>query len=317
MLQSKAKDRKKGVGISRRQALKGSAAVLSAGLPLASRSRGPTAVSSVTQTPRNIRISLAAYSMRDELIAGEIDLFDFIDWCGEMDLSGVELTSYYFKEGFDRSYLHQLRLRAFHQGISISGTAVGNNLCLPPGSERNQEINHVKRWIDHAAELFAPHIRIFAGEVPPGVAKETAIIWVADSVKEVLEHAVHRGIVLGLENHGGITARATDHLAICRAVGDHPWFGVNLDTGNFRTNPYGELALVAPYAVNVQFKVEVYQPDDSKVPIDFERVRKLFLAAGYKGWIALEYESDGDPRVDIPEYVKKLQYLFRSPRRKE
>lgn len=311
MLQSKTEHRDRNVGISRRQALKaGAAAVLSAGLPIASHGRARAAAASVVPTPRNIRISLAAYSMRDALIAGEIDLFDFIDWCGEMDLSGVELTSYYFKEGFDRSYLQQLRLRAFQQGISVSGTAIGNNFCFPPGAERNQQINDVKGWIDHAAELFAPHVRIFAGNVPSGVVKETAITWVADSVKEVLEHAAHRGIVLGLENHGGITARAADHLAICQAVGEHPWFGVNLDTGNFRTNPYHELVLAAPRAVNVQFKVEVYQPDGNKVPIDFERVRRLLLSAGYKGWIALEYESDGDPRVDIPKYVKKLQHLF-------
>ena len=132
----------------------------------------------------------------------------------------------------------------------------------------------------------------------------------ADGIKEALDYAAERGIFLGLENHGGITARAADHLAICDAVGDHPWFGINLDTGNYRTNAYEELAMAAPRAVNVQVKVEVFTNDGEKVLTDLESVRDILVKTGYKGWIALEYEAKGDPLVEIPMYVKKLKDLF-------
>ncbi|GAI56447.1 unnamed protein product, partial [marine sediment metagenome] len=211
--------------------------------------------------PKNMHISLAAYSMRQALSDGSMDLFGFIDWCAEMNLAGTELTSYYFKEGFDKSYLHELKRRALGNGVTVSGTAVANNFCLPPGPEKKKEIDHVRRWIDYSVEFFAPHIRIFAGSLSDGVDKKTGFGWVADGIREVLDHAAERGIILGLENHGGITARAADHLAICDAVGEHPWFGINLDTGNYRTNPYEELAMSAPRAVNVQLKVEVFQED--------------------------------------------------------
>ena len=256
-----------------------------------------------------MRVSLAAYSVRDALNSGQIDLFNLIDWCGSMDLSGVELTSYYFKKNFDRGYLKQLRRRAFRQGITVSGTAVGNNFCLPPGEERAKEIAQVEQWIDHASDLFAPHIRIFAGSLPEGVEKKTGIQWVADSIKRVLEKAAEKGVMLGLENHGGVTARAADHLAICAAVGQHPWFGVNLDTGNYRTDPYQELALTAPRAVNVQLKVEVSKQEE-KVPTDLERVRDILVKANYKGWVALEYEAAEDPKVAIPRHLARLKDLF-------
>jgi len=260
--------------------------------------------------PKNMHISLAAYSMREAMQDGSMDLFSFIDWCAEMNLAGTELTSYYFKEGFDKSYLHDLKLRAFKKGVIVSGTAVRNNFCLPPGAEKQKEIDHVKKWIDHSVEFFAPHIRIFAGTLPDGMDKKKGIGLVADGIKKCLDYAADRGIILGLENHGGITARAADHLAICDAVGDHPWFGINLDTGNYRTNAYEELAMSAPRAVNVQFKVEVFENDGTKVLADLERIKDILVKARYKGWIALEYEAKGNPRIEIPQYVKKLKKLF-------
>lgn len=261
--------------------------------------------------PRNMRVSLAAYSMREALNGGKMDLFGFIDWCAEMNLSGVELTAYYFRKDFTAAYLHDLRRRAFNRGVTVSGTAISNNFCLPPGPERQKEIDRVRTWIDTAAELFAPHIRIFAGDVPEGADKRTAIGYAADCIRAVLPHAAERGIVLGLENHHGVTARAADHLAICNMVGEHPWFGVNLDTGNYYTNPYEEMALTASRAVNVQVKVEVMRDENSaKEPADFEKIRDILLDAKYRGWVALEYESVEDPYLAIPRYVRELKRLF-------
>ena len=301
--------------ISRRRALASAVGLGAVALPLPALGGQDEKTTKSSAAPklqaRNMRVSLAAYSARDALNSGQIDLFDLIDWCGSMNLSGIELTSYYFKKGFDRKYLLQLRQRAFRQGLTVSGTAVGNNFCLPPGKERAKEVAQVEQWIDHATDLFAPHIRIFAGSLPEGVEKKTGIQWVADSIKEVLEKASNRGVVLGLENHGGITARAADHLAICDAVGEHPWFGVNLDTGNYRTNPYKELALAAPRAVNVQLKVEVYKGEE-KVPTDLERLKDILIEANYKGWIALEYEAAEDPKVAIPRYLGQMKALFES-----
>jgi sugar phosphate isomerase/epimerase len=239
-----------------------------------------------------------------------MDLFGFIDWCSEMNLAGAELTSYYFEKDFDAAYLRRLRNRAFHQGVTVSGTAIRNDFCQPPGAKKDREIAQVKKWIDHAAELFAPHVRIFAGDIPEGADKATAIQWTADGVKRILGHAEKRGVMIGLENHGGITARAADLVAICEAVGDHPWFGINLDTGNYHSgDPYQELALSAGKAVNVQVKAHMSGPDRSRVPADLGRIRDIIVDAGYKGWVVLEYEAR-EPAKEIPKYVARLKELF-------
>lgn len=298
--------KRNGNGNSRRNALK---SLLAA--PAIALVPGANALAAPSAKPKNMHVSLAAYSMRDELTKGKLDLFGFIDWCAELGLAGTELTSYYFKEGFDNRYLRELRHRAFDNGVTVSGTAIRNNFCRPDSPEKQKDIDSVKRWIDCAAELFAPHIRIFAGTLAEGTDMKTGIQWVADGIRACLDHAAERGIYLGLENHGGITARVADHLAICDAVGEHQWFGINLDTGNYRTNAYEELALAAPRAVNVQIKVEIFEYDGGpKILADIPRERDIIVKAGYKGWVALEYEAAGDPRTEIPMYLAQMKELF-------
>lgn len=269
----------------------------------------PSALNAAGTAAKNIRLSLAAYSVRQALTQGDYDLFKFLDWCAELDLDGAELTSYYFEEGFDSAYLRRLRNHAFHNGVSISGTAIRNDFCKPAGPEKDREIEAVRKWIDYAADLWAPHVRIFAGNAPDDAKKEDAIRWTAEGIKAVLDHAEKRGVVLGLENHGGITALPEDHMAICEQVGRHPYFGANLDTGNYRRHPYEDLKITAPWAVNVQVKIEVFE-NGRKVLADLSKFRDIILESGYKGWVALEYEGSGDPFQECPIYLEKLKDLF-------
>jgi len=256
----------------------------------------------------HFKISCAAYSYRKYLTNGEMDLDDFIDKCAEMEIDAVELTSYYFPEKITIEYLNHLKRKAFLNGLDISGTAIRNNFCVPPGGERECDIAHVKKWIDYAAAFSAPCIRIFAGKVPEGTSEEQAIEWCADCIKICLEYAKKRGIFLALENHGGITARAATLNKICDKVGDHPWFGVNLDTGNFRTDPYGDMARVARRAINVQVKDYVIAADgNTRIEPDFKRILSILREAHYRGYLALEYEGEEDPLTGVPKWMGRLK----------
>lgn len=269
-----------------------------------------------------LRLSCAAYSFRDffapkkPLLEGEraIDLLQFIDYCAEHGCEGTELTSYYFPKDVGADYLRQLRRHAFLRGISVSGTAVGNNFTLPKGEARDREIASVKHWVDNAVILGAPHIRVFAGAAGKGQAVEEARRFCIEALEECADYAGARGIFLGLENHGGIVAEPEGVLAIVHAV-KSPWVGVNLDTGNFRTaDPYASIAECAPYAVNVQIKGEVH-PAGAKeeVPADLARLANILRDATYQGWAALEYESKESPWKGVPPLLAKLHELFHAP----
>ena len=152
-------------------------------------------------------------------------------------------------------------------------------------------------------------IRIFSGS-PKGTSPEEAHRLAVEGIEECCQYAGQHGIYLALENHGGLTARAEDMLRIVRDV-KSPWFGVNLDSGNFHSaDLYGEIAQLAPYAVNVQVKVSVSGPDGKRVPSDFGRLAKILSAADYRGYIVLELEEPGDPRTLCPALVDQLRQAF-------
>jgi len=271
------------------------------------------ALEPITREPgHEFKFSLAAYSYRD-LLSGnpsQLSLSDFIADCARFELEGTELTSYYFPEPLEASYLRRLKGECFRQGLDISGTAVRNDFCLPAGEKRDAQIAHVKRWIEYADMLDAPVIRIFAGNVQSGQSLSDAQRLVIEGIEECCQHAAEHGVYLALENHGGITEKVEDMLTIVRDV-ESPFFGVNLDTGNFRTaDPYGDLAKLAPYAINVQVKVVVHAEGKSAEPTDYARLATMLKSAGYRGYVVLEYEEAGNPRVECPKALAQLREAF-------
>ena len=174
-----------------------------------------------------LRLSCAAYSFRDDFSAPKgsapgtkprIDMFQFIDFCAEHGCEGAELTSYYFPKGFTGDQFAQVRRHAHLRGVTVSGTAVGNNFTLPPGRDRDDDIAGVKRWVDHAVLLGAPHIRVFAGDGRKAGSRPAAVKQCIEALEECADYAGKRGIVLGIENHGGIVATADELLEIVHAV---------------------------------------------------------------------------------------------------
>ena len=95
---------------------------------------------------------------------------------------------------------------------------------------------------------------------------------VVGAVKASLRRAAERGVILAPENHGGgVTTSADELLRIVRKI-DSPYFGVNLDTGNFHTkDPYDDLARVAPYAVIVQVKPGIRRERETTEPADLSQ----------------------------------------------
>lgn len=304
--------------LSRRTFLRSTlaAAPLACGLaPAAARAAQPP-----TRTGKPyMKLSLAAYSFRQYLTQswpkprgkeGSLTLDDFIRFCADMNLDGTELTSYYFPAELTSDYLMHIKELTFRLGLDISGTAIGNNFCVPDGPDREFELQMARQWIDYSAAIGAPVIRIFAGSIPKGDTEEAALDRCVAGINESLQYAAEKGVVLALENHGGITSTSDQLLAIVERVDDSPWFGVNFDSGNFHTeDPYADLARIAPYAVNGQIKVSIH-PGGGRERADFARIIGILQDAGYRGYLALEYEEDEDPRENIPGVVEELRGLI-------
>ena len=68
-----------------------------------------------------MKIGCCAYSYRQYLLSGKMNLKEFIDTAVEIEVDGVELTSYYFPST-KLNYLNEIKQYCFKKGIDISGS---------------------------------------------------------------------------------------------------------------------------------------------------------------------------------------------------
>jgi sugar phosphate isomerase/epimerase len=298
------------VPADRRQFLR-SALVAGAGAALAA-TQAP-AIEPIKRTGKShLRLSIAGYSYRKylDLKKKEMTYFDFIDAAADMDTDAVELTQYYFAETTP-AYLAALKGRATRLGLDVSGTAVGNTFTHTDPAKLKAEIDLVKSWVEHTSRLGGKTIRIFAGNLQKGDTEEKARGRCAEAIQDCCDHAGKYGIYLALENHGGIVATIDQMLALVKAV-KHDWFGVNFDTGNFHSaDPYADLTRLAPYAVVCQIKTEIQRAGTKqKEPADLKRLTDILREANFRGYVALEYEAEEEPKIGVPKAVEALKKLM-------
>jgi len=234
----------------------------------------------------DVKIALNAYSFTKPLLnysknrSGEkMSLFELIDWCVVQGFDGVDLTGYYFpnypKLPSDE-FIYNLKKYAHTSGIIITGTGVRNNFADPDPANRASDVKHVKEWIDVAAKLGAPVVRIFAGPVPSGYENKWDEVakYMAESIKECADYGQEKGILLGVQNHGDFLKTADETIKLVQMVNSE-WFGIIVDTGYFLTpDPYIDIEKVMPYAVNFQLKESAYGAA-SEMPIDLQRIMEI------------------------------------------
>jgi len=225
----------------------------------------------------------------------------------EQEIDGLDLTVYWFPDTGSK-FLLSLKRLAYQMAVEIYSISIRTNLCKSTPDSQARELSEIRKWVDVAQKLGAGHIRIFGGEVPEGTSEDQAVAWAVEVLGRAADIAGEKGVVLGLENHGGITTKGERVIQILKQV-DSPWVGISLDTGNFSQDPYAEIEACAPYAVNVQVKTRVLDNQGNLVPADWGRILRALSKAGYKGYLALEYEGEEDPETAVPPLTKRLRVL--------
>jgi sugar phosphate isomerase/epimerase len=268
--------------------------------------------------PPRLTLSLAAYSLLPHFqwMRGKsqpqpdgrkaMTMVDFLDYCVRENFPAAELTSYFFPPDMDHAGFREIKRQAFLRGIAVSGTAIGNHFTGKPETVE-PEIKKAKQWIEFARDMGAPHVRFFAGSGDELRKNPERIDQACAAVMKCAEVASEAGVFLGIENHGNLTIEQM--MQLMERL-DHPWIGINVDTGNFFSDsPYDDVEKCLPYAVNIQVKVMMRRPDGTRYPADLDRIAKMVKDSGYQGYIALEYEED-DPLNDIPKYADQLRKLI-------
>ena len=264
------------------------------------------------QTPAGkarFRTGLVAYSYRQALQAKTMTYEDLIRVAVETGTDGIDMTVYWLPSTSD-DYLLPLRRLAYRNRVEIYSIGTRVRLAQPTAALREQQIAELRTWLDVAQKVGATHVRVFGGTKPPDATLEQAIGFAAETLKRGAELAGARGLILGVEDDGGITDFAKDTIEIVRRA-DSPWAGMNLDVGNFRPPAvYDQIEQSIPYAVSTHIKTEVALDDGkTRAPIDLDRVFRMFAARGYRGYMGFEYEASGNPESEIPAHLRRLKEL--------
>jgi len=257
-----------------------------------------------TPGPRTAKIKLSCnlYSFNAPLRSAEMSLEQVVDFCAELGFDAVDPTGYYFPghpEPPPDEYVRAIKLRAFRNGLDVSGTGVRNDFTVPDTAKREADVAHVKRWAEVAEKLGAPVLRVFDGRGETrGPTREQMTGWVAEAFRACVAHGQRHGVVIAYQNHDELLKTAGEVLALRERVGSD-WFGLNVDVGSLRTgDPYEEIARLAPHACTWQIKERLYRKGEEE-KTDLRRVFGILRSAGYRGYAPLETLGPGDPREKV------------------
>ena len=191
--------------------------------------------------------------------------------------------------------------------MTISGTGVRNDFTIADPARRAEEVKLVKNWIEVAAKLGAPVLRIFAGnQKNEGISKETVTEWMLKDIRQCVDYGQQHGVVIGLQNHNDFIQTAHQVIDIIRQI-DSEWLGLILDTGSYRVlNPYEEISTSLNYTVNWQIKEKIFV-NGAEIDTDIEKIVGMIKASPYHGYLPIETLGQGDPKTKIRAMLAKLQ----------
>jgi sugar phosphate isomerase/epimerase len=269
----------------------------------------PGAASQTTPSKARFRTGLVAYSYRQALQSKAMKYEDLINVAVDTGTDGIDMTVYWLAST-EADYLRSLRHLAYRNRVEIYSIGTRVQLAQPTPDLQEKQLADLRKWVEVAQRVGATHIRVFGGQKPANATLEQAVGFAAETFKRGAEIAGPAGVLLGIEDDGGITDFAKETIEIVTRT-DSPWAGMNLDIGNFRPpKVYDQIEMSIPYAVSTHIKTEAANDDGkTRSPADWDRIFKMFAAHGYRGYMGLEYEAAADPQTTIPAELRRLKEM--------
>jgi sugar phosphate isomerase/epimerase len=250
------------------------------------------------------RISLAQWSLHRRLQGSAEPKLDNLDFAKTARAHGVEAIEYvnrFFQDRVrDKDYLAEMKKRARGEGVrSLLIMCDGLGALGDPDAEKRKKAvdNHVP--LLEAAKFLGCHsIRVNAQSA--GSFEEQQKL-AADGLRRLSEIGAEHGLNVLVENHGGLSSNGAWLAGVMKLV-DHARCGTLPDFGNFNLGDgktydrYKGVEELMPWAKAVSAKSNDFDADGNEKHTDYEKMLKIVLAAGYRGFIGIEYEGK-----DLPE----------------
>jgi sugar phosphate isomerase/epimerase len=270
----------------------------------------------IAASPANaplFKISLAEWSLHKTLFAGKLDNLDFPRAAKQtFGIDAVEYVNQFFKDkARDADYIAELAKRASDEGVTnvlVMCDGLGN-LGDPDSAARTKAVENHFPWVEAAKRLGCHSIRVNAASA--GTFEEQQKL-AADGLARLSDYAAQMQMNVIVENHGGLSSNGEWLAGVMKRVGK-PNCGTLPDFGNFHDyDRYRGVEELMPFAKGVSAKSHEFDDAGNEVRTDYEKMIRLVVGAGYRGWIGIEYEGTALPEAEGILATKKLLERIRA-----
>jgi len=263
----------------------------------------------------NFKISLAQWSFHRRLFGQQepkLNNLDFAKEAHSFGINAVEYVNIFFKDKANNTrYLAEMKKRAEDIGVKSLLIMCDDEGSLgdPDRRGRAQAVLNHHKWIGAAKYLGCHSIRVNA--YSKGSYDEQLKL-AADGLRHLSEYAANHKLNVIVENHGGLSSNGQwltgvikkVDLTNCRTLPDFDNFPPNIDR-------YDAVRMLMPHAKAVSAKSYDFDENGDETKIDYYRMMKIVLDAGYKGYVGIEYEgerlSENDGILATKRLLEKIQ----------
>jgi L-ribulose-5-phosphate 3-epimerase len=287
------------------------AALAAAGV--AGRLASPSAIAAPPAEAPLFKISLAEWSLHKTLFAGKLDNLDFPRAAKQtFGIDAVEYVNQFFKDkARDADYIAELAKRASDEGVTnvlVMCDGLGD-LGDPDSAARTKAVENHFPWVEAAKRLGCHSVRVNAAS--EGTFEEQQKL-AADGLARLSDYASQMQMNVIVENHGGLSSNGEWLAGVMKQVGK-PNCGTLPDFGNFHDyDRYRGVEELMPFAKGVSAKSHEFDDAGNEVRTDYEKMLRLVVGAGYRGWIGIEYEGTALPEAEGILATKKLLQRIRA-----
>lgn len=264
-------------------------------------------LSAADEKPPLFKISLAQWSLNKALFSGKLNNLDFAQQATtEYGIDAVEYVNQFFKDkAKDAKYLAEMKTRSSDQGVRNVLIMIDDegDLGDPDKARRIKAVESHYPWVEAAKYLGCHSIRVNAHS--RGTAEEQAKL-ATDGLRRLAEFGATAEIGVIVENHGELSSDGQWLASVIKGV-NLPSCGTLPDFGNFdKYDRYKGVEELMPYAKGVSAKSYDFNERGDETTIDFVRMMKIVSAAGYHGYVGIEYEGSKMSEPDGIRATKKL-----------
>ena len=193
--------------------------------------------------------------------------------------------------------------------LEISDLGASTNLHETDPARRDAGIAEARSFIDLAAQLGVPFVRVFGNKYIPGIPHEQTLERVGAVLRSLGEYAKEKGVIVLLETHGDFTDSPTI-LEIMRRA-DSKGAAVLWDAHHTfafgKEAPEKTVGALAAYIKHVHLKDSVPAGEDRRyvltgkgeVPVKAQVA--ALAAVKYSGFYNFEWEKRWHPEIEEPE----------------